>query len=88
MNYKLEFKPTAVKDIAKLPRPIQRRLKTKLEFFLLQEDAMDYAIPLIGNGRGGDYRFRVGDYRVVFDKNGTTLTVLYIEHRREVYRKH
>ncbi len=38
--------------------------------------------------KGGDFRFRVGNYRVVFDIRGVTkLTVLYIEHRREVYRR-
>lgn len=87
MNYKLDFKPTAVKDIKRLPKTIQKRIKKKLEFYLSQQDTMSYAVPLIGGGRGGDYRFRVGDYRVVFDKNGNVLTVLYVEHRKDVYRK-
>jgi mRNA-degrading endonuclease RelE of RelBE toxin-antitoxin system len=29
---------------------------------------------------------RVGDYRVVFDENGNTITVVAVGHRREVYR--
>ena len=74
MNYKLEFKPTAVKDVKRLPNTIQKRIKRKLEFYLSQQDAMSYAIPLIGGNKTGDYRFRVGDYRVVFDKNGNTLS--------------
>ena len=87
MNYELVFKPSAVKDLKKLPHSIQKRIKTKLTFFLSQNDAIDYAIPLVNSVNGGDYRFRVGEYRVVFDKNDTTLIVLYIEHRSDVYRK-
>jgi mRNA interferase RelE/StbE len=87
MNYKLVFKPTAVKDLRKLPRPIQKRIKNKLTFFLSQNDAIDYAIPLMNSSKGGEYRFRVGEYRIVFDKDAASLIILYIEHRRDVYRK-
>jgi mRNA interferase RelE/StbE len=87
MKYRVVFKPTAVKDLRKLPKTLQRRIKNKLEFYLSQPEPLDYAVELIGNKKSGEYRFRVGDYRIVFDKNGRTLTVLYIEHRREVYRK-
>ncbi|HUD81721.1 MAG TPA: type II toxin-antitoxin system RelE/ParE family toxin [Patescibacteria group bacterium] len=41
----------------------------------------------MGNSKVGDYRFRVGDYRVVFDLNKNKIIILMIEHRREVYRK-
>lgn len=87
MKYKMVFKPTAVKDIQKLPQSIQKRIKIKLAFFLSQSDAMDYAVPLLGAAKDGEYRFRVGDYRVVFDKKDINLIVLYVEHRREVYKR-
>lgn len=88
MKYTLVFKLTAVKDLRKLPRSIQKRIKTKLSFYLGQQDALAYAIPLVGNGKSGQYRFRVGEYRVVFDKEDNSLVVLYVEHRKEVYRRH
>lgn len=87
MKYQLVFKPTAVKDLQRLPRAVQKRIKLKLGFYLAQTKPLDYAIPLVGEGNAGQYRFRVGDYRVVFDAKASRLTVLYIEHRREVYRK-
>jgi mRNA interferase RelE/StbE len=31
-------------------------------------------------------RLRVGDYRVLFDSDGSTMTVLRVAHRREAYR--
>jgi mRNA-degrading endonuclease RelE of RelBE toxin-antitoxin system len=42
----------------------------------------------MGGGKAGQYRFRVGDYRAVFDIDGSRLIILMIEHRRDVYRKH
>lgn len=87
MKYQVVFKPTALKDLKKLPKTLQRRIKEKLEFYLSQAEPLDYAVQLVGNQKSGDYRFRVGDYRIVFDKQGNTLIILYIEHRRGVYRK-
>lgn len=31
-------------------------------------------------------RMRIGDYRVIFDETKTTITVLAVGHRREIYR--
>ncbi len=31
-------------------------------------------------------RMRVGDYRVIFDETATTITILALGHRREIYR--
>lgn len=87
MKYKVVFKPTALKDLKKLPKTLQRRIKEKLEFYLAQTEPLDYAVQLVGNKKSGEYRFRVGDYRIVFDKQHNTLIILYIEHRREVYKK-
>jgi mRNA interferase RelE/StbE len=87
MKYQAVFKPTALKDLKKLPKTLQRRIKEKLEFYLAQAEPLDYAVQLVGNQKSGEYRFRVGDYRIVFDKKGNTLFILYIEHRRDVYKK-
>lgn len=87
MKYVVVFKPTAVKDLKKLPKTIQRRIKEKLEFYLKQTEPLDYAVQLSGNQKTGDYRFRVGDYRIVFDMEINIMVILYIEHRRDVYRK-
>lgn len=87
MKYQVVFKPTALKDLKKLPKTLQRRIKEKLEFYLGQDEPLDYAVPLIGSPKSGEYRYRVGDYRIVFDKQEDTLVILYIEHRRDIYRK-
>jgi mRNA interferase RelE/StbE len=38
------------------------------------------------SGRDGEYRIRVGNYRVVFELAGDEATILEVGHRREVYR--
>lgn len=87
MSFQLVFKPTAFRDLRKLPRAVQKRIGLKLQFYANQSDPMAYAVPLIGSPKAGQYRFRAGEYRVVFDRKDKTIIVLYIEHRRDVYRK-
>ena len=87
MKYNVEFKPSALKDLKKLPINIQKRIAKKLDYILNQNEPLDYAAPLIGNSIAGDYRFRIGDYRVVFDLVKNKLIIILIEHRREVYRR-
>ncbi|HAJ31926.1 MAG TPA: hypothetical protein DCK79_00910 [Candidatus Atribacteria bacterium] len=40
-------------------------------------------------GTDNFYRIRIGDYRVIYqvDNNKDFLTIYYIRHRRDVYRK-
>jgi len=33
----------------------------------------------------GEYRFRIGDYRVAFDVEDDTAKILKVGHRKEVY---
>ena len=87
MKYVVDFKPSTIKDLRKLPINLQKRIAKKLEYYLNQSEPLDYAVPLVGNGKVGDYRFRVGDYRVVFDFKDNRITILMIEHRRDVYQK-
>lgn len=87
MKYKVVLKPTAVKDLKKLPKSIQKRIKDKLNFYFTQPEPINYAVKLIGSSKTGQYRFRAGDYRVVFDLKDKNIVILYIEHRRDVYKK-
>jgi len=67
MSWKIEIKPTAEKSYLKLDKKNRKRIKTSL----LELEKSDNPLmhpnvrPLIGKLRG-DYRLRVGDWRVLF----------------------
>ena len=83
--YRLLYKKPAAKDIQKLPKPVQKRLKVKLEWFIDQPNPLKFAEPLT-KPADAQYRFRVGSYRVLFDVEGSNVIILYVQHRREVYQ--
>lgn len=83
--YTYEFKPQAVKDLQKLPKEMQQRIINKLDFFVSSNNPLNFADHLI-NSEIGQYRFRIGDYRVIFDLEDTKIIVLLIGHRREIYK--
>jgi mRNA interferase RelE/StbE len=41
----------------------------------------------IKDPRLGSYRFKIGDYKVIFDLEGDEIVVLRVGHRREIYRR-
>jgi len=83
-EYKYKFSPKSLKQLAKFPQDIQRRIFAKLDFFC-QTNILNYAERLT-NSELGQYRFRIGNYRIIFDVDGFMITILKIGHRREIYR--
>lgn len=64
---------------------MQMRIIKKLDYFC-EKDPLVYADKLI-DLRIGTYRFRIGDWRVVFDLEAKNmLTIHLIGHRKEIYR--
>lgn len=84
---RVELTKVAQKDLAKLNRVTQKQVLKKLKFFIEQPDPLEFAAKLTNFSKGGDYRFRVGRYRVVFDVSNDTIFILHIEHRKDVYRR-
>ncbi|WP_156272204.1 type II toxin-antitoxin system RelE family toxin [Neomoorella glycerini] len=84
--YSLNFKTSAEKDLRRLPKAIIGRVMEVIEGLQL-EPFPRKAIKLSGTERL--YRIPVGDYRIVYEVNtqNQKLTVYYIRHRREVYRR-
>ena len=83
MDYQLVYTRRAVKDIRRLDKNVKQRLKNALEKY--QENPLFYAQRLV-NPEFGTYRFRAGDYRVIFDIEDDQIIVLRVGHRREIYR--
>lgn len=79
------FSEHAAKEFRKLPKSIQNRIKDKLHFFAQQKNPLTFAKQLVGDGQFGEYRYRVGDYRILFDYASGTIIVVKVGHRRNIY---
>jgi mRNA interferase RelE/StbE len=83
MAYEFIYTQHAMRDIRKLDTQTKERIKTALERY--KTDPLAFADKLT-NPTYGTYRFRIGDYRVIFDIDDTKIVVLRVGHRREIYR--
>ncbi len=83
MSYKLVYTFRAVKDIEQLDSRVKSRISRALLRY--SEDPFKYARKLTDPGLGS-YRFRIGDYRVIFDIEGDEMVVLRVGHRKDIYR--
>ena len=81
MRYTIEFRPKALRDLKRLSPEISRRIEQKLQ--LLCNDMTDDVERLVNFTPG--YRLRVGDWRVLFQPEGSRLVVHRIVHRSEAY---
>ncbi len=82
MKYRLVYTLRAERDIKKLESKIKDRIgKTLLRY---SEEPLEFAEKL-SDSILGEYRFRIGDYRVIFDIEGKEIVVLRVGHRREIY---
>jgi mRNA interferase RelE/StbE len=82
-KYKLIYTKSAVKDIKKLDGVAKVRIKNKIELY--SQNPLHYAKKLV-NSYIGEYRWRFGKYRLIFDLKGNSIIILRIGHRREVYK--
>lgn len=84
MKYELIYTARAVRDIENLDENVKQRIgKTIIRY---KENPLKYAEKLT-DFTLGTYRFRIGDYRVIFDIEGRDVIILRIGHRKEIYRR-
>lgn len=74
----------AAEQLEKLPRILQKRIVGKMRFYARQENPLKSA-EYLTDYRGGEYRFRAGDYRLNFDVKANTLYILKIARRDKAY---
>jgi mRNA interferase RelE/StbE len=84
-QFALQFRPAAVRQLRKLPKDAQRRLRAATEALCDQPYAPG-ATKLAGTD--DLWRIRVGDFRVVdtIDDEVLVVTVVRVANRRDVYR--
>ncbi len=83
MPFRLLYTKSAVRDVKKLDPVAKKKIKKKIETY--SQKPLSYAKKLI-DPRIGTHRWRVGNYRVIFDMDGKNIVILRIGHRKEIYR--
>ena len=90
MVWRIEFDPAAIKELAKLDKPVARRIVQFLrERVAPLDDPRSLGEALRGDQLGSFWKYRLGDYRVVAEiaDRRVLIIVVRVGHRREVYRK-
>lgn len=84
-NYRLDFSPTAARQLRKLDTAARRRVQAAIEL-LADNPRPPGAKKLVGGD--GEWRVRTGDYRIVYEIQDQVLLVLVLAvgHRRDIYR--
>ena len=80
----IRFAKKIKKDLKNLDKKDQKRIKDKITWFIEQGSHLDFA-EFLTNSQIGQYRFRVGDYRIIFDVDDDCIMVNKIGHRKEIY---
>jgi mRNA interferase RelE/StbE len=75
----------ALKQLEQLEPHVKKRIKIKLEWYLSHEDPLVFAGKLT-DFELGQYRYRIGEYRVIFDVIKDTIIVHRICHRKSAYQ--
>lgn len=86
MGYKVILSPEAAKAFKKLDKTIQQRIVVLVDKIEASVNPRFSGKALKGNDK--EWRYRVGDYRLVCEIKDRELIVwlIRIGHRREVYR--
>ncbi len=90
MAWRIEFDPSAEKELRKLGRePSQRILKFLSERVAQLNDPRAIGEALKGSKFGEFWKYRVGDYRVIASIHDDVLRILVVRigNRRDVYKR-
>lgn len=81
----LEFHPDVYKQLQQLPRHVFAAVLRAI-VALGREPRPAGVSKLVGSR--SDWRLRIGEYRLVYeiDDDSATVTVMRVQHRRDVYR--
>ncbi len=83
MQTKIEYKSSVFNDLKKIRMPEAARIMDKLEKDLRSDP--NKGEPLKGKFKGM-FKFKVGDYRIIYAKARDSILILRIGHRKHVYR--
>ena len=84
--YQIRILDAAARELGRLDKQIGRRLVNRIHWLAENLDAIQPTA--LRGDLAGLYRFRVGDYRIIYEilYDERTIVVHLVGHRREVYR--
>ena len=88
MKYQVVYLPQVIKTLEKLDKYTKRIIVEWIEKHLVDcEDPRIFGKPLTAN-RVNQWRYRIGDYRVIvkIEDNRLVILVIAIGHRRDIYQ--
>ncbi len=85
MTYRIEFVPSAVRELQRLPKDTRARVIRKID--QLAVNPLPPGSKKL-HGAANRWRIRIGDYRVIYDIHDRIFRVLVltIGHRSDIYR--
>ena len=89
MAWRIELGGEAKKELAKLDKPVAKRITAFLrERVAVLDDPRSIGEALKGSALGEFWKYRVGEWRIVCSIEDGVMLVLVVRigHRREVYR--
>ncbi len=82
--YEIIFDEEAIEFLEKIEKNTRKRIYNKI--ISTKQDPFHYFERLIGRS---EFKLRVGDYRAIADIDETTkrISILVIDHRKNIYKK-
>ena len=87
-GYRVETTPRFDREFKKLDRYTQRMLKAWIEKHLIDCTDPRQTGKGLGANRSGQWRYRIGDYRMIclIEDDRLVILALSIGHRRDIYK--
>jgi len=86
MQYTVKYTATAVKGLKNIDYAYQELITSKIKILASDIESLSNNIKQL-KGEKNLFRLRVANYRVVYQKNDETITILIVNigHRKEIY---
>jgi len=85
--YRVRILQTAVREFERLDKPVARRIAERINWLAANLD--DIRLEPFTGDLVGFYKFRVGDYRIIYEflHDEQVIVIHEIGHRRDIYRR-
>lgn len=82
--HKVEWEKEALDDLQKIDRPIVKRILKKISWLSHHFD--NITPESLSGDMSGQFKLRVGDWRVVYIIESDTIVIKAVGHRREIHK--